>query len=631
MQGRKIGGRSRASEVYEPSDESKLVPGRRTLVQMRYGDQESPRAGQMDSPSAKGGGSGGSLPDPLRDKMERAFNTDFSTVTVRESSEASNLGAQAFARGAELVFAPGQYDPASARGQSLIGHELAHVVQQSEGRVAPTIQGNGLAINDDAGLEAEADDMGARAARGEVVRAGGGAIDNRSTLAQLKSAGSVIQLSPQTTHWGRFLDATYTTVPGGCHMVLQFEPGANVDATKIGMTQSVRGDSGTTPVSLDPTNETRMVASGPGVGYGIDRIPERNNPIYGSRSLTSREALSDTPTSNAPSGVTPTSSTDPRGQTATYELGHRHGTTPPKNAWMEDTPTSRSLTNTVFETTAMAIEGAQAGSYYGSVRWGWERGTSGISLVPFAKVSEGVPSQNFLAAAAAWNPSTALGTLEAKNDPTQTYNEVSGAMTADYTIPRGTRVTQLRATSLSGVVYAYCRVLSGTHTGDMRYIQNTHLRDRGDGAATADLPVPDVHTLVRAQTLNEGVPGPWRYINALASGTRVVPTPSRTRTDVSELSSGAALNDDVAGPWRDTDALPPGTRVVPVTSNTRTRADGTMAVWCDVVAGPHAGKSGYLAQASVRALTLVEVEVADGASTGASGYVDRAALADERS
>jgi hypothetical protein len=432
------------------------------------------------------------------------------------------------------------------------------------------------------------------------------------------------------THWGRFIDATYTTVPGGCHMILQFEPGANVDATKIGLTQSVRGDSGTTPVSLDPTNEARMVSSGPGVGYGIDRIPERNNPIYGSRSLTGSETLVNTPGSNAAPGATPAPSTDPGGPTATYELGHRHGTTPPKNAWMEDTPTSRSLTNTVFETTALAIEGAQAGTYYGSVRWGWERGSSGITAVPFTKISDGVPSQNFLAAAAAWNPSTALGTLEAKNDPTQTYNEVSGAMTADYTIPRGTRVTQLRATSLSGVVYDYCRILSGPHTGDMRYIQNTHLQDRGDGAATADLPVPDVHRLTRAQSLNAGLPGTWRHLNTLPTGTRVVPTPSRTRTDVSELNVGAPLNHGVPGPWRDVDTLPLGTRVMPVTSDTRARDDGTMAVWCNVAAGPHVGKSGYLAQASLRTLTLVEVEVADGADTGVSGYIDRAALADER-
>lgn len=264
------------------------------------------------------------------------------------------------------------------------------------------------------------------------------------------------------------------------------------------------------------------------------------------------------------------------------------------------------------------------------MRWGWERGPSGITAVPFAKVSDGVPSQNFLAAAAAWNPSTALGTLEATNDPTQTYNEVSGTMTADYTIPRGTRVTQLRATSLSGVVYDYCRILSGPHTGDMRHIQNTHLRDRGDGAATADLPVPDVHTLTRAQSLNDGLPGPWRYVNTLATGTRIVPKPSLTRIDVSELTAAATLNDGVPGPWRDHNTLPLGSRVMPVTSNTRARSDGTMAVWCDVVTGPNAGTSGYLPQASLRTLTLIDVEVADGPDTGAEGYVDRTALADER-
>ncbi len=84
---------------------------------------------------ARSSGSGG-LAEPVRAKMERAFSADFSAVTVRESNEASALGAQAFTRGSEVVFAPGHYDPGSERGQSLIVHELAHVVQQSEGRVA---------------------------------------------------------------------------------------------------------------------------------------------------------------------------------------------------------------------------------------------------------------------------------------------------------------------------------------------------------------------------------------------------------------------------------------------------------------------------------------------------------------
>lgn len=55
-----------------------------------------------------------------------------------------------------------------------------------------------------------------------------------------------------------------------------------------------------------------------------------------------------------------------------------------------------------------------------------------------------------------------------------------------------------------------------------------------------------------------------------------------------------------------------------------------MAVWCDVVTGPNAGKSGYLAQTALRTLTLIDVEVSDGPDTGAAGFVNRAALADER-
>jgi hypothetical protein len=37
------------------------------------------------------------------------------------------------------------------------------VVQQRQGRVVPTLQMAGTAVNDDAALEAEADTMGARA------------------------------------------------------------------------------------------------------------------------------------------------------------------------------------------------------------------------------------------------------------------------------------------------------------------------------------------------------------------------------------------------------------------------------------------------------------------------------------
>ncbi len=63
--------------------------------------------------------------------MERAFGADFSDVRVHEGGSASALGALAMAQGDALHFAPGS--SASSSGNELMGHELAHVVQQRAG------------------------------------------------------------------------------------------------------------------------------------------------------------------------------------------------------------------------------------------------------------------------------------------------------------------------------------------------------------------------------------------------------------------------------------------------------------------------------------------------------------------
>lgn len=122
-------------------------------------------------PDAAPSGSGSALPGPVLQKMEGAFDTSFADVRVHQGGNAAQLGALAYAQGNDLHFAPGQYDPGSESGQRLIGHELTHVVQQRQGRVAP--QGKDSPINSDAALEAEADDLGDRAARGESVRPAG--------------------------------------------------------------------------------------------------------------------------------------------------------------------------------------------------------------------------------------------------------------------------------------------------------------------------------------------------------------------------------------------------------------------------------------------------------------------------
>jgi len=105
------------------------------------------------------------MPDEIKTKMERAFNTDFSGIKIHSNSQkAPEVGALAYTQGSEVHFAPGQFDPYTSRGEQLIGHELTHVVQQRAGRVIPTRQVAGVPLNDDPSLELEADMMGAKTA-----------------------------------------------------------------------------------------------------------------------------------------------------------------------------------------------------------------------------------------------------------------------------------------------------------------------------------------------------------------------------------------------------------------------------------------------------------------------------------
>ena len=105
-------------------------------------------------------GSGEPLPEEARAKMEAALGMDFSTVRIHVGPQAARVGALAFTRGTDIFFAPGQYQPWTRRGLELLGHELTHVVQQAEGRVTASHNAGGVAINDDSGLEREADEMG---------------------------------------------------------------------------------------------------------------------------------------------------------------------------------------------------------------------------------------------------------------------------------------------------------------------------------------------------------------------------------------------------------------------------------------------------------------------------------------
>jgi hypothetical protein len=68
------------------------------------------------------------------------------------SPKPAQLQALAYTQGTDIHVAPGQ--------EKHLPHEAWHVVQQKQGRVQPTVPLQGVNVNDDAGLEKEADVMG---------------------------------------------------------------------------------------------------------------------------------------------------------------------------------------------------------------------------------------------------------------------------------------------------------------------------------------------------------------------------------------------------------------------------------------------------------------------------------------
>ncbi len=130
------------------------------------------------------------LPRDVQAKMESALGANFSDVRIHVGPEATAIGAIAFTWGSDIHFAPGQYNPHTPHGQSLLGHELTHVVQQRAGRVSNPF-GSGVAVVQDHALEAEADRLGRQAAMSRTPEAGA----NRSSFlngATPKSLGGAV-------------------------------------------------------------------------------------------------------------------------------------------------------------------------------------------------------------------------------------------------------------------------------------------------------------------------------------------------------------------------------------------------------------------------------------------------------
>ena len=135
--------------------------------------------------------------------VEESLGVDLSSVQIKEDASLPvALGAKAVTQGETIHFAPG-YAPVSADGRHTLAHELAHVVQQRQGRVRPTGYLAGTAVNEDPELEAEAIEWGEMALAGKQVDIGG------SSDAMTNSMVAQMDPLPGELDWGHFEGDSY--------------------------------------------------------------------------------------------------------------------------------------------------------------------------------------------------------------------------------------------------------------------------------------------------------------------------------------------------------------------------------------------------------------------------------------
>ncbi|HJU53149.1 MAG TPA: DUF4157 domain-containing protein, partial [Pyrinomonadaceae bacterium] len=135
-------------EKEKPKDE-KAVPLQRSAKSPEMPDTVPPVVHEVLNSS------GQPLDADTRELMESRFGHDFGRVRVHADAKAAEsaraVNALAYTVKHHVAFDAGRYSPDTRDGQSLLAHELAHVVQQSRGASAP------LSLSQNSYLERAAD------------------------------------------------------------------------------------------------------------------------------------------------------------------------------------------------------------------------------------------------------------------------------------------------------------------------------------------------------------------------------------------------------------------------------------------------------------------------------------------
>ena len=147
----------KAKAATERSSVTKVVDNRFSTQQAMQLKRSAETYSKFNESGRPANSNAQGLPNGLKLGIEQMSGYTMDDVRVHfNSSQPAQLRAHAYAQGNDIHLAPGQ--------ERHLPHEAWHVVQQKQGRVRPTIRLNDqLGINDDRGLESEADIMGRKA------------------------------------------------------------------------------------------------------------------------------------------------------------------------------------------------------------------------------------------------------------------------------------------------------------------------------------------------------------------------------------------------------------------------------------------------------------------------------------
>ena len=246
-----------ASSVLDASSQSESL--------QRKADMANNAAQRAEAPRPNNTG----MPDNLKSGIETLSGFSMDDVRVHyNSSKPATVQALAYTQGTDIHVAPGQ--------EKHLPHEAWHVAQQMAGRVSPTTNINGMPVNDNAGLEHEADVMGEKA----VAQKNNSNTFHQNNNCKPRNCLQLLQgeklQGTQNVHIGNF-NYDLKKIPNGAELnYLKFEPNFQIkkNLSEITFVQIVR-ETGE-PDAAEPTKqgnigfEERTVKDGPFRGWALD-------------------------------------------------------------------------------------------------------------------------------------------------------------------------------------------------------------------------------------------------------------------------------------------------------------------------------------------------------------------------